>query len=40
MCGRAYFSLQFPYEPDYGDRQSRSSSAAADQLVQEVKQEA
>lgn len=34
------FSLQFPYEPDYGDRQSQSSSTAADQLVQEVREEA
>uniref|UniRef100_G3P2F6 Voltage-dependent L-type calcium channel subunit alpha n=1 Tax=Gasterosteus aculeatus aculeatus TaxID=481459 RepID=G3P2F6_GASAC len=29
-------SLQFPYEPNYGDSQSESSSTAADRLVQEV----
>uniref|UniRef100_A0AAQ5ZW69 Voltage-dependent L-type calcium channel subunit alpha n=1 Tax=Amphiprion ocellaris TaxID=80972 RepID=A0AAQ5ZW69_AMPOC len=30
------FSVQFPYDPDYGDSQSQSSRTAADQLVQEV----
>uniref|UniRef100_G3P2F3 Voltage-dependent L-type calcium channel subunit alpha n=1 Tax=Gasterosteus aculeatus aculeatus TaxID=481459 RepID=G3P2F3_GASAC len=29
-------SLQFPYEPNYGDSQSESSSTAADRLVQEA----
>lgn len=30
------FSLQFPYDPNYGDSVSQSSHTAADQLVQEV----
>uniref|UniRef100_A0AAQ5Y2P6 Voltage-dependent L-type calcium channel subunit alpha n=1 Tax=Amphiprion ocellaris TaxID=80972 RepID=A0AAQ5Y2P6_AMPOC len=30
------FSVQFPYDPDYGDSQSQSSRTAADQLVQEA----
>lgn len=33
------FSLQFPYDPDYGDGQSLSSRSAADQLVHEVSEE-
>lgn len=35
-----FISLQFPYEPDYGDRQSLVSGSAADRLVQEVKEQA
>lgn len=30
------FSMQFPYDPNYGDSESQSSHTAADQLVQEV----
>uniref|UniRef100_A0A3Q3LS83 Voltage-dependent L-type calcium channel subunit alpha n=1 Tax=Labrus bergylta TaxID=56723 RepID=A0A3Q3LS83_9LABR len=30
------FCLQFPYDPNYGEGQSRSSRTAADQLVQEA----
>ncbi len=33
------FSLQFPYDPNYGDSQSQSSRTAADQLVQEVSED-
>lgn len=39
MAGESWsVCLQFPYEPDYGDRRSLNSSSAADQLVHEVKQ--
>uniref|UniRef100_A0A3Q1F838 Voltage-dependent L-type calcium channel subunit alpha n=1 Tax=Acanthochromis polyacanthus TaxID=80966 RepID=A0A3Q1F838_9TELE len=31
-----FFSVQFPYEPDYSDSQSQISRTAADQLVQEA----
>lgn len=30
------FLLKLPYDPSYGDSESQSSHAAADQLVQEV----
>ena len=33
-----FFSLQFPYDPNY-DNQSQSSHTAADQLVHEVSEE-
>lgn len=32
-------SLQFPYNPNYGDSQSQLSHTAADQLVHEVSNE-